>query len=63
MKIQFNPDLNYQHDAINAVLGVFEGQEARQKNFSVPTIKQAQMEMLSEQSDLGIGNKKELLDD
>ncbi|MDQ6954700.1 MAG: DEAD/DEAH box helicase family protein, partial [Mariprofundaceae bacterium] len=43
--------------------GVFEGQEARQTNFSVPTIKQAQMDMLSEQSDLGIGNKKELLDD
>jgi type III restriction enzyme len=63
MKIQFNPDLEYQHDAINAVLGVFEGQEARQTNFSVPTIKQAQMDMLSEQSDLGIGNKKELLDD
>jgi len=63
MKIQFNPDLEYQHDAINAVLGVFEGQEARQTNFSVPTIKQVQMEMLSEQSDLGIGNKKELLDD
>jgi len=63
MKIQFNPDLQYQQDAINAVLGVFEGQEARQANFSVPTIKQAQMEMLAEQSDLGIGNKKELLDD
>ncbi len=63
MKIKFNPDLEYQHDAINAILGVFEGQEARQTNFSVPTIKQAQMEMLSEQSDLGIGNKKELLDD
>ena len=63
MKIQFNPDLEYQRDAINAVLGIFEGQEARQANFSVPSIKQAQMTMLSEQSDLGIGNKKELLDD
>jgi len=63
MKIKFNPDLEYQHDAINSVLGIFEGQEVRQTNFSVPTIKQAQMDMLSEQSDLGIGNKKELLDD
>jgi len=63
MKIQFNPNLEYQHDAINAILGVFEGQEVRQANFSVPTIKRAQMEMLAEQSDLGIGNKKELLDD
>jgi len=63
VKIKFNPDLEYQHDAINAVLGVFEGQEARQTNFSVPTIKQAQIDMYSEQSDLGIGNKKDLLED
>lgn len=29
MKIQFNPNLEYQHDAINTILVVFEGQEVR----------------------------------
>lgn len=64
MKLKFNPDLDYQKDAINSVLGLFEGQEIRQVNFSVPIIKtDAQMDLFKTQSNLGIGNKLELLDD
>ncbi|MCP4762635.1 MAG: DEAD/DEAH box helicase family protein, partial [archaeon] len=64
MKIKFNPDLAYQKDAVNATLGIFEGQEIRQINFSVPMIKKdLQMDLFKKQSHLGIGNKLELLDD
>jgi type III restriction enzyme len=63
MKIQFNPDLQYQHDAINAVVNVFEGQQRKQDNFSVPLVETIQPDLLSEQSDLGIGNRLDLLDD
>jgi len=43
MKIKFNPDLTHQKDAINAVVGVFEGQETFQSNFSVSNAVQADM--------------------
>jgi len=60
MEIKFNPDLDYQQDAIQAITGIFEGQEIRQTNFSVPTIS-PQMQMFD--SGLGVGNKLERLDD
>ncbi len=64
MKFKFNPDLDYQKDAVNAILGIFEGQEIRQVNFSVPTINSdKQLDLFKTQSDLGIGNKLELLED
>ncbi|MET4709046.1 DEAD/DEAH box helicase family protein [Endozoicomonas lisbonensis] len=68
MKIQFNPDLDYQKVAIESVVGVFEGQETCQTNFSVPaygTSAAHQPDMLqsSEHDDLGIGNRLELLTD
>ncbi|MDY0220049.1 MAG: DEAD/DEAH box helicase family protein [Desulfobacterium sp.] len=59
MKLKFNPDLDYQKDAVDSVLGIFEGQKIRQINFSVPT----SFDLFKTQSDLGIGNKLELLDD
>ncbi|OCH02947.1 type III restriction-modification system endonuclease [Aliivibrio fischeri] len=59
MKIQFKSDLGHQIDAVNAVLGVFEGQETFQSNFSVAQT--VQMDMLN--SDHGVGNKLTLLDD
>jgi type III restriction enzyme len=67
MKIQFNPDLDFQKDAIDAVTGVFEGQAICKTSFSVsmPTVDDAgQGYMLSgtQQSDIGIGNSL-LLDD
>lgn len=63
MKIQFNPDLQYQHEAVNAVVNVFEGQQRKQDIFSVPLVETIQPDLLSEQSALGIGNRLELLDD
>jgi type III restriction enzyme len=35
MKIQFNPDLTYQKDAVEAVVGIFEGQETYRTSFTV----------------------------
>ena len=68
MKIQFNPDLDYQKVAIDSVVGVFEGQETCQTNFSVPAYgatatHQPDMLQGSEHDDLGIGNRLELLPD
>jgi type III restriction enzyme len=31
MKIQFDPNLDFQHEAINAVVDLFDGQEVCQK--------------------------------
>ncbi len=64
MEIKFNPDLAYQHDAIDSVTSIFEGQETRQSNFSVPNMPLTPLlQMAKPQDDLGIGNKLELLDD
>lgn len=59
MKIQFDPDLEYQLDAVNAVTGIFAGQETRQVMFSVPTA----FDPRFENPNKGIGNKLEQLDD
>ena len=63
MKIKFNPDLGHQIDAINAVVGVFEGQESFQSNFSVGRYAMAnqQLGLFSKNSDLGVGNRLSLL--
>ena len=69
MKLQFNPDLTYQKDAIDAVVGIFEGQETCRTTFTVtsaPVIdKHGQMDALaaSEQNDLGIGNRLRLIEE
>ena len=64
MEIKFNPDLDYQHDAIRSITGIFEGQEVRQSNFSVPNMPLTPLlQMAKPLDDLGIGNKLELLDD
>ncbi len=69
MKIQFNPDLSYQKDAVDAVVGIFEGQEICRTTFTVtsaPLIdKHGQMDALaaSEQNDLGIGNRLRLIEE
>lgn len=63
MKIKFNPDLSHQIDAINAVVGVFEGQASFQSNFSVGRNAMAnqQLGLFSKNSDLGVGNGLTLL--
>lgn len=58
MKIQFKSDLSHQTDAVNAVVGVFEGQEVYQTNFSVNT--GPQMDLLNPQNDIGVGNALKL---
>ena len=56
MKIQFDPNLQYQKDAINAVVRIFEGQEIKQMLFSVSRTTQADVY----DSEFGMGNKLEL---
>jgi type III restriction enzyme len=64
MKLQFNAELDYQQDAINAVAGIFEGQDTLQSNFSVMQIKKGpQDDLFTNQTELGTGNKLNLLDD
>jgi type III restriction enzyme len=64
MKIKFNPDLDFQREAINAIVDLFDGQQVCQTNFTVSPLKQ--MDDLfagMDQNDLGIGNRLRLLDD
>lgn len=61
MKIQFNPNLDHQREAINAVVGVFEGQETFQSNFSVSNA--VQRDMFEKNDGIGVGNAIKLLDE
>jgi len=60
MKIQFENNLDYQNYAINSIVNIFEGQEICQSNFTVSAMTD---NILTYQSELGIGNRLELLDD
>jgi type III restriction enzyme len=59
MKIQFNGDLPYQRQAINAVLGVFSGLETCSNRFSVaaPRHKDDRHKGTTVEDDIGIGNR------
>jgi type III restriction enzyme len=69
MKIQFNPDLDFQADAVASIVDLFEGQETCQTNFTVGGGQHFDgtalpgLEAVTGQSDLGIGNKLKLLDE
>lgn len=64
MKLQFNAELDYQWDAISAIADIFKGQDSLQTNFSVSkTVKGPQNDLFSNQTELGVGNKLDLLDD
>jgi type III restriction enzyme len=65
MKIQFNPDLDFQHEAIHSIVDIFEGQETCQTNFTVAPLKIEHFPLLPEepQDDLGVGNRLRLLDE
>jgi type III restriction enzyme len=41
MKIQFDPNLDFQHDAINAAVDLFDSQEVCQTMFSAKLIDQS----------------------
>ncbi len=60
MKIQFESNLEYQERAINSIVGIFEGQEICQSNFTITSIND---NLFTYQNELGIGNRLELLDD
>lgn len=63
MKIQFDPDLDFQKDAIHSVTCIFEGQEICQTNFTVVPLKydpQMKLGFLEKNYDLGIGNRLKL---
>lgn len=61
MKIQFDPNLDYQHEAIKSVTDIFEGQEVCKSNFSVPSYDSKGL--LKDETELGYGNRLKLLDD
>ncbi|PHM74961.1 type III restriction-modification system endonuclease [Xenorhabdus kozodoii] len=65
MKIQFRSDLSHQIDAVDAVLGVFAGQETFQCNFTVANkmLANQQLDIFGQNNDLGIGNALTLLPD
>jgi type III restriction enzyme len=64
MKLHFEPDLDYQHAAIESVCDLFRGQETCRTEFTVTRDPfAAQQNMPFAQSDLGIGNRLQLLDD
>ena len=62
MKLQFESNLDYQLQAIEAVCGLFHGQEICRTEFTVTRdVASGQISLL--ESDLGIGNRLNLLDD
>jgi type III restriction enzyme len=62
MKLHFEPNLDYQLQAIEAVCGLFHGQETCRTEFTV-TRDSASGQMALFENDLGIGNRLTLLDD
>jgi len=64
MKLHFEPNLDYQHTAIESVCDLFRGQETCRTEFTVTRDALAAQQILAfAQSDLGIGNRLQLLDD
>lgn len=75
MKLHFEPNLDYQRHAIEAVCDLFRGQEVCRTEFTVtmrapavagdtfPGSAQQQMTLGVAESDLGVGNRLTLLDD
>lgn len=64
MKLQFDPNLDFQHEAINSVADIFIGQEVCQTNFTVAPLKHdPQMSIPGMENDLGIGNRLRLLEE
>lgn len=65
MKLHFEPDLDYQHTAIEAVCDLFRGQEINRTEFTVTRRPGAgaQGELGLVENERGIGNRLTLLDD
>lgn len=64
MKLHFEPDLDYQLQAIKAVCDLFRGQEACRTEFTVTMkLPDQQLTLGVAETDLGVGNRLTLLDD
>jgi type III restriction enzyme len=63
MKLHFEPNLDYQHQAIEAVCDLFRGQEICRTEFTVTKSALDGAHLPGMESDLGIGNRLTLLDD
>ncbi|OQW39152.1 MAG: restriction endonuclease subunit R [Nitrospira sp. HN-bin3] len=63
MKLHFEPNLDYQLDAIEAVCDLFRGQEICRTEFTVTRDPMDPQNRLFEMDQLGIGNRLTLLDD
>ncbi|MBM9519147.1 DEAD/DEAH box helicase family protein [Desulforhopalus vacuolatus] len=62
MKIQFDPNQDFQKQAIESVTGVFKGQELCQTNFTVAPLQYSpQQDIPGNLNNLGIGNRLKLL--
>lgn len=57
MKIHFEPDLDYQADAIEAVCDLFQGLETHQSVFTVPAAPSAAGDLFARQDETGYGNR------
>ncbi|MBK6854955.1 MAG: DEAD/DEAH box helicase family protein [Burkholderiales bacterium] len=64
MKLHFEPNLDYQLQAIEAVCDLFRGQESCRTEFTVTMkVPDQQMTLGVAETDLGVGNRLTLLDD
>jgi len=63
MKLHFESNLDYQLQAIEAVCGLFHGQETCRTEFTVTSESASSSFLPGMQNDLGIGNRLTLLDD
>ncbi len=64
MKLRFEPDLDFQLKAVDAVCGLFRGQEVCRTEFTVTRDRFDPQERLAfARNDLGVGNRLTLLDD
>ena len=62
MKLRFEPDLDYQQDAIAAVCDLFQGQETCRTEFTISGNPADQLPAFRE-SELGVGNRLQLTDE
>ncbi|MGH9160319.1 MAG: type III restriction-modification system endonuclease, partial [Vicinamibacteraceae bacterium] len=64
MKLHFEPNLDYQLQAIEAACDLFRGQEICRTDFTVTRdTEDPQMRLAFDENDLGVGNRLTLLDD
>ena len=64
MKLRFEPDLDFQLQAIEAVCDLFRGQEICRTEFTVTQVKQASLALSGNtENGLGVGNRLTLPDD